>query len=172
MGLELAEQLDWNLPDVVIYPTGGGSGLLGMWKAFGELEHIGWIGGKRPRMYSVQSEECSPILRAFAAGAPTTEEHVWGPGRTSGLRVPKPLGDFLILDVLRKSGGGVVSVSDAEIVAGTLEFGRAEGIFASPEGAAGYIGLKKLIERGQVFTGEIVVLFNTGAGVKYIEWYE
>lgn len=169
MGYELAEQLGWTLPDVILYPTGGGTGLIGMWKAFDEMEAMGWIGSKRPRMVSVQSETCAPIVRAFHAGERFADEFENAATVASGLRVPKAIGDFLILDAIRASGGTAIAVSDAELVAAVAEIGAAEGIFTAPEGAACLPALRKLIADGQVEKGETVVLFNTGSGVKYLE---
>jgi threonine synthase len=169
MGYELAEQLGWTLPDVIIYPTGGGTGLIGMWKAFDEMEQMGWIDGRRPRMVSVQSETCAPIVRAFDSGERFADEFENAATVASGLRVPKAIGDFLILDAIRASGGTAVAVPDAELLAAVGEIGAAEGIFAAPEGAACLPALRRLIERGQVSNGETVVLFNTGSGIKYIE---
>ena len=169
MGYELAEQFDWELPDVIMYPTGGGTGLIGMWKAFDEMEHMGWIGSERPRMVSVQSETCAPIVRAFEAGERFADEFPNAATVASGLRVPKAIGDFLILDAIRASGGTAISVTDAELVAAVREIGAATGIFAAPEGAACLPALRKLIDNGEVNEGESVVIFNTGAGVKYLE---
>lgn len=169
MGYELAEQLGWKLPDVILYPTGGGTGLIGMWKAFDEMEAMGWIGPERPRMVSVQSETCAPIVRAFHAGERFAEEFENASTAASGLRVPKAIGDFLILDALRASGGTAVAVSDEDLLAAVAEIGSWEGIFAAPEGAACLPALRKLIADGRVRSGESVVLFNTGAGVKYLE---
>ena len=171
LGYELAEQLDWTLPDVVLYPTGGGTGLVGMWKAFDEMERMGWIGSKRPRMFTVQASGCQPIVRAFNAGEKSAAEHVGATTRASGLRVPKAIGDFIMLDILRKSGGGAVAVTDEEMIACTREVGSAEGLFVAPEGAATYAALKHLLAAGTVRREESVVLFNTGAGVKYLECY-
>ncbi len=169
MGYELAEQFDWNLPDVILYPTGGGTGLIGMWKAFDEMEQMGWIGSKRPRMVTVQSETCAPIVRAFDAGERFADEFENASTVASGLRVPKAIGDFLILDALRASGGTAISVTDAELVTAVGEIGAAEGIFAAPEGAACLPALRKLMADGGIVEGESVVIFNTGSGVKYIE---
>jgi threonine synthase len=169
LGYELAEQFDWELPDVCVYPTGGGTGLVGMWKAFDEMEALGWIGSKRPRMVSVQSEGCAPIIRAFEEGKRFADEFENAATVASGLRVPKAVGDFLILDALRASKGAAVAVSDEELLAAVGEIGAAEGLFVAPEGAACLPALRKLIERGEVKSDERVVLFNTGAGVKYLE---
>ena len=169
MGYEIAEQMDWTLPDVIMYPTGGGTGLIGMWKAFDEMEQMGWIGSKRPRMVSVQSETCAPIVRAFNNGERFAEEFENASTVASGLRVPKAIGDFLILDAIRASIGTAISVTDAELVAAVREIGAAEGIFAAPEGAACLPALRKLIANGWIKEGESVVIFNTGSGVKYLE---
>src|SRR6185503_11087022 len=169
LGYELAEQLNWELPDVIIYPTGGGTGLIGMWKAFDEMEQMGWIGSKRPRMVTVQAEGCAPIVRAFEEGKCFAELFEDAHTVASGLRVPKAIGDFLILDAIRESGGTAIAVTDEELIAATREIGAAEGIFCAPEGAACLPALKKLIESGEVDKRERVVLFNTGSGVKYME---
>jgi threonine synthase len=169
LGYELAEQLDWELPDVVIYPTGGGTGLIGMWKAFDEMEAMNWIGKKRPRMVTVQAAGCAPIVRAFHEGKRFADEFPNAQTTASGLRVPKAIGDFLILDALRASGGTALSVTDAELIAATREIGAAEGVFVAPEGAACLPALRQLMERGEVKRDERIVIFNTGAGVKYLE---
>ncbi|MGH9946290.1 MAG: threonine synthase [Pyrinomonadaceae bacterium] len=169
MGYELAEQLNWALPDVIIYPTGGGTGLIGMWKAFDEMEQMGWIGSKRPRMVSVQSTTCAPIVQAFEKGERFADEFENASTVASGLRVPKAIGDFLILDAIRASGGTAIAVTDAELTAAVAEIGAATGIFAAPEGAACLPALRKLIADGKVDSGETVVLFNTGSGIKYLE---
>src|SRR5690349_4460561 len=169
LGYEVAEQLNWELPDVIIYPTGGGTGLIGMWKAFDEMERMGWIGSRRPRMVTVQAEGCAPIVRAFEEGNRFADEFPNAATTASGLRVPKAIGDFLILDALRASGGTAVAVTDEELIDATREIGAAEGIFCAPEGAACLPALKKLIDAGAVKQGERVVLFNTGSGVKYME---
>jgi threonine synthase len=172
LGYELAEQTSWELPDVVVYPTGGGTGLVGMWKAFAEMEAMGWVGSRRPRMVSVQSEGCAPIVRAFENGERFAAEFENAATVASGLRVPKAVGDFLILDALRESKGTAVAVSDAELLAAVREIGSTEGLFVAPEGAACVPALRRLIERGEVGRDERVVLFNTGAGVKYLESFE
>ncbi len=169
LGYELAEQLDWTLPDVIIYPTGGGTGLIGMWKAFDEMEEIGWIGPARPRMVTVQSSGCAPIVRAFEEGKRFADEFPNAETVASGLRVPKAIGDFMILDAIRASGGTAVAVTDEELISAVGEIGAAEGLFCAPEGAACLPALKKLLKTGQVTNTERVVLFNTGAGVKYLE---
>ena len=169
MGYELAEQLEGKLPDVIVYPTGGGTGLIGMWKAFDEMEQMGWIDSKRPRMVSVQSATCAPIVLAFEKGERFADEFENAATVASGLRVPKAIGDFLILDAIRASGGTAVAVDDAELVAAVGEIGAAEGIFCAPEGAACLPALRRLIDEDLVQDGETVVLFNTGSGIKYLE---
>lgn len=169
LGYELAEQMNWELPDVIIYPTGGGTGLIGMWKAFAEMQEMGWIGSKRPRMVTVQAAGCAPIVRAFEQGNRFADEFPNAATTASGLRVPKAIGDFLILDALRQSGGAAVAVTDEELIAATREIGAAEGIFCAPEGAACLPALRMLIEDGFVNPADRVVLFNTGSGVKYME---
>jgi threonine synthase len=169
LGYELAEQFDWSLPDMIIYPTGGGTGLIGMWKAFDEMERMGWISAGRPRMVTVQAAGCAPIVTAFQEGKRFAEEFPNAATVASGLRVPRAIGDFLILDALRDSGGTAVAVTDAELLKATREIGAAEGIFCAPEGAACLPALRKLIEEGKMNSDDRVVLFNTGAGVKYPE---
>lgn len=169
LGYELGEQFDWQLPDVIIYPTGGGTGLIGMWKAFDEMEQLGWIGSERPRMVTVQASGCAPIVRAFEAGEQFAEEFPNAETVASGLRVPKAIADFLILDALHASKGTAVTVTDAEMIAATREIGAAEGVFCAPEGAACLPALRKLLAAGKVSKEERIVLFNTGAGVKYLE---
>jgi threonine synthase len=169
MGYELAEQFGWELPDVILYPTGGGTGLIGMWKAFDEMEKMGLIGGKRPRMVSIQAEGCAPIIRAFEAGAATGAKIENPHTIASGLRVPSAVGDFIMLDILRRSGGAAVAVSDEELLDAVKEIGEAEGLFAAPEGAATLPALRTLLERGQISRDERVVLFNTGSGLKYLD---
>jgi len=169
LGYELAEQLNWELPDVIIYPTGGGTGLIGMWKAFDEMQQMGWIGSKRPRMVTVQATGCAPIVRAFQEGKRFADEFPNAATTASGLRVPKAIGDFLILDALKESGGTAVAVTDDELIEATKEIGASEGIFCAPEGAACLPALRKLLSTADVKTTERVVLFNTGSGVKYME---
>ncbi len=171
MGYEVAEQFQWNLPDAIFYPTGGGVGLIGMWKAFDEMEKLGWISSKRPKMIAVQAAGCQPVVRAFEQGAErsTFWENAWTV--SSGLRVPKPLGDFLILRALRESAGTAVAVTDEESLDAGLELARDEGIFAAPEGAACVAALKKLLASGFLQSGERIVIYNTGAGLKYLEAY-
>jgi threonine synthase len=172
LGYELAEQLAWQLPDVILYPTGGGTGLIGMWKAFDEMEALGWIGKKRPCMFSVQATGCAPIVRAFKNGDMTAAEFPDAHTCASGLRVPKAIGDFLILNILRQSNGGAVAVEDDEMIRVTREVGSTEGLFVSPEGAACFAALKALCSAGKITSGEHVVIFNTGSGIKYLECYE
>jgi threonine synthase len=169
LGYELAEQFNWELPDVIIYPTGGGTGLIGMWKAFDEMEEMGWIGSKRPRMVTVQASGCAPIVQAFDEGKRFADEFPNAETVASGLRVPKAIGDFLILDAIRASKGTALAVTDEELIEATLEIGAAEGVFCAPEGAACLPALRKLLAAGEVATSERIVLFNTGAGVKYLE---
>jgi threonine synthase len=171
LGYELAEELDWKLPDVVFYPTGGGTGLIGMWKAFDEMETLGWIGKKRPRMFAVQAAGCAPIVRAFEAGEKTAAEFPNAHTIASGLRVPKAIGDFLILKILRQSGGGAVAVDDEEMIRVTRAVGANEGLFVCPEGAACFAALKLFRSAGKITSGERVVIFNTGSGIKYLEVY-
>ena len=172
LGYEIAEQSEWTLPDVIVYPTGGGTGLVGMWKAFDELQQLGWIGEKRPRMISVQAAGCAPIVRAFEAGTRFAEEFENAQTIASGLRVPKAIGDFLILDAIRESGGTAVAVTDEELMEGARELARTEGMFAAPEGGACVPALRKLLARGDVKPDESVVLFNTGSGIKYLDAFE
>jgi threonine synthase len=172
LGYELAEQLNWELPDVIIYPTGGGTGLIGMWKAFDEMQQMGWIGSKRPRMVTVQAAGCAPIVRAFADGKRFADEFPNAATTASGLRVPKAIGDFLILDAIRDSNGTAVAVTDEELIAATREIGSVEGVFCAPEGAACLPALRQLVHRGEVKENDRVVLFNTGAGVKYLESFD
>jgi threonine synthase len=172
LGYELAEQLGWSLPDAILYPTGGGTGLIGMWKAFIEMETLGWIKMKRPRMYSVQASGCAPIVRAFEAGAKYAAEFENAHTCASGLRVPKAIGDFLMLQILRESGGGAIAIADDEMIRVTREVGAVEGLFVAPEGAACFAALPALIQAGQIKHDESVVIFNTGSGIKYLECYE
>ncbi len=165
MGYELAEQLGWRLPDVIVYPTGGGTGIVGMWKAFDELEALGWIDSRRPRLICVQSAGCTPIVRAFEAGADHAEPWPNATTTAAGLRVPAVLADYLILGALRASGGAAVAVSDEAIDAARAELGQREGIFVSTEAAATVAGLRELLRRGQVDPDAEIVLFLTGAGL-------
>ena len=170
MGYELAEQFGWKLPDWIIYPTGGGTGLVGMWKAFAEMEAIGWIpSGHRPRMVSVQAAGCAPIVRAFEQGtekaAPWENAHT----RADGLRVPRAIGDFLILQAVRDSGGTAVAVTDEQMVLDMLEIGRHEGVSAAPEGGAALSAIRRLAADGRIKREDSVVLFNTGGALKYLD---
>jgi len=170
MGIELAEAGGWGdvwCPDVIIYPTGGGTGIVGMWKAFAELEELGWIGARRPRMVVVQSDGCAPIVRAFRNGADHAEPWTDAHTRASGIRVPAAIGDYLILRAVRDSGGTALTVSDDEIAEAQLTLARLTGIYAAPEGAATYAALPQLIASGFLADNERVVLFNTGTGLKY-----
>lgn len=167
MGYELAEQFGWNLPDVIVYPTGGGTGIVGMWKAFAEMESLGWIGPARPRLVSVQASGCAPIVAAFHAGARTAEPWQNAATVADGLRVPQAVGDFLILDALHASGGTAVAVSDDEILASLRWLGHTEGIFAAPEAAATLAALPHLLADGAIHRNDRVVLFLTGSGLKY-----
>ncbi len=168
MGYELAEDLAWKLPDAVIYPTGGGTGLIGMWKAFAEMERLGWIGPERPKMIVVQAAGCAPIVKAFAEGKAAAERWENAATYASGLRVPKPFADFLILAIVRESGGDAIAVSDDEMRTAEEEIGRAEGLFVCPEGAATWAAAKKLAVQGRLDPASQVVLFNTGTGFKYV----
>jgi threonine synthase len=167
MGLELAEQLDWRLPDVIFYPTGGGTGLIGMWKAFEELHAIGWIGEKRPRMVAVQSATCAPIVRAFDEGHDHAER--WNDGHTNvpGLCVPWTIGDFMILRVLRESGGFAISIDDADVEPARAEIAKRDGIHLCPEGAATLVAYERALAQGRIGKMDRVVLFNTASGLKY-----
>ncbi len=169
MGYEIAEQLGWALPDAILYPTGGGTGLVGMWKAFAEMEAMGFVGSKRPRMYAVQAAGCAPIVKAFQEGR--EDAPLWEGASTHahGLRVPKALGDFLILRAVRDSHGAAVAVSEAEIVAGVKDAAAAEGLFVAPESGACVAAARKLTASGQLSPGDSVVLFDTGTGYKYVE---
>jgi threonine synthase len=172
LGYELAEQLEWELPDVILYPTGGGTGLIGMWKAFDEMEELGWISSKRPRMVAVQAAGCRPIVTAFEKGERFAEEHRNASTKASGLRVPKAIGDFLILDAIRASNGVAISVTDDEMIDAARELGKTEGIFVAPEGAACIAALEQLRESDWLKADESVTVFNTGSGIKYLECYE
>jgi threonine synthase len=171
MGYELAEQLDWTLPDVIIYPTGGGTGLVGMWKAFAEMEQMGLIGSQRPRMVTVQASNCAPIVRAYKEGAEHAE--LWQGASTvaDGLRVPVAIGDFLILRAIRESGGTALAVTDEDMLRYTKVMGQYTGIFPAPEGAACLAAQMHLLEQGWIEPDETVVLFNTGTGLKYAHLY-
>jgi threonine synthase len=170
MGYELAEAFDWHLPDVIVYPTGGGTGLVGMWKAFAELESLGWLENvKRPRMVSVQADGCAPVVKAFQQGATFCD--FWTNAQTiaSGLRVPKSFADHLILKDIYDSEGTAIAVSDESILESQKQLASMEGIFAAPEGAATLAALKELIRQGWVHSEERIILFNTGSGLKYLD---
>jgi threonine synthase len=170
MGYELVEQLGWEYPEAVFYPTGGGVGLIGMWKAFAELEELGWVApGKRPRMVAVQSSGCAPVARAFEQGAAVSE--MWKDAATfaSGLRVPKPYGDAIMLEILKESGGVAMAIPDGEILASLKDWARGEGIFLSPEGAAATAAYDRMLASGELKKSDRVVIFNTGAGLKYTD---
>jgi len=171
MGYELAEQMNWQLPDAIFYPTGGGVGLIGMWKAFEEMEILGWIGAKRPKMIAVQVEGCQPVVRAFQQGSARSEFWEHATTVASGLRVPKPLGDFLILSAVRESGGTAIAVSDAELLDAGIQLASEEGLFIAPEGAACISALEKLLADGTLKRDEKIVIYNTGSGLKYLEAY-
>ena len=172
MGIEVVEQFEWSLPDVIIYPTGGGTGIIGMWKVFDELEELGWIGSERPKMVSVQASGCAPIPKAFEEEK--GESEFWQNAETlaTGLRVPHALGDFLVLNAARESGGSALAVTDDEIIDGVGQIAKEEGLFVCPEGAATFAALKYLIDDGKVDKDERVVLFNTGSGIKYTTLFE
>jgi threonine synthase len=171
MGYELAEQLGWELPDAILYPTGGGVGLIGMWKAFAEMEALGWTGGRRPKMIAVQAEGCRPVVQAFEKGEDRTQywQNAWT--AAAGLRVPKPLGDALILDAIRASGGTALAVTDREMLDWGARLASEQGIFAAPEGAACIAAVEKLLARGFLAQDETIVVYNTGSGLKYLEAY-
>jgi threonine synthase len=169
MGYELVEQLGWTYPDAVFYPTGGGVGLIGMWKAFEEMETLGWVSGKRPKMYALQAAGCEPIVKAFEEHKSTSEFFQNADTFAAGLRVPKPYGDYIILDILEKSGGKAIASDDATILASILDYARNEGIFLSPEGAAATSAYDQLLKTGELKPTDKVVLFNTGAGLKYTD---
>jgi threonine synthase len=171
MGYELAEQMNWSLPDAILYPAGGGVGMIGMWKAFAEMEALGWIGSKRPKMIAVQAEGCQPIVRAFEQG--TEASQFWEGATTvaAGLRVPKPLGDRLTLAAVRESGGTAIAVSDRDLMDAGIRLASNEGIFAAPEGAACVAAAERLVRDGFLKPEDQVVIYNTGSGLKYLEAY-
>jgi threonine synthase len=173
MGLEAAEQFNWQLPDAIFYPTGGGVGMIGMWKAFAELEQLGWIGAKRPKMIAVQAEGCAPIVRAWDRKAEVSE--FWEDASTlaSGLRVPKALGDYLVLQAVRESGGTALAVTDAEMMRACEDLASHEGLFVAPEGGACIAALRKLRLSGFLRANDRILIYNTGSGYKYLEaWSE
>ncbi len=169
LGYELAEQFGWSLPDVIVYPTGGGTGLVGMWKAFGELEQLGWITTQRPRMIIVQAEGCAPMVRAYRNGRDRADPWQGAHTIAAGLRVPEAIGDYLILQAVRESGGMAYTVTDDDILSNMHELAKEEGLFVCPEGAATYGALQALVRDGAVAPDERVVLINTGAGLKYVD---
>jgi threonine synthase len=169
MGYELVEQLGWQYPDAVFYPTGGGVGLIGMWKAFDEMEQLGWVSGRRPKMIAVQATGCAPVARAWKEGAAAATMFENAATFAAGLRVPKPYGDSIILDIVRQSGGTVVDLPDERILASLLDWSRQEGLFLCPEGACATAAYDHLIETGFLGREDRVVLFNTGSGLKYID---
>jgi threonine synthase len=169
MGYELAERFDWRLPDAILYPCGGGVGLIGMWKAFGEMEALGWVSSRRPKMIAVQAAGCQPIVRAFEEGKPASDFYPNAQTLASGLRVPKALGDFLALEAVRSSGGAAIAVSDEEILDGVAELAASEGIFAAPEGGACVAACRRLYESGFLEANDRVVIYNTGSGLKYLD---
>jgi threonine synthase len=171
MGYEVAEQLDWELPDAIFYPTGGGVGMIGMWKAFEEMEKLGWIGGRRPKMIVVQAEGCQPVVRAFEENQPFSRFYENAHTVAAGLRVPKPLGDFLVLEAVRQSGGTAIAVSDDALLEAGVQLAADEGIYAAPEGAACVAALEKLLASGFLKRTDRIVLYNTGSGLKYPEAY-
>lgn len=168
MGYEIAEQMNWRLPDVILYPTGGGTGLIGLWKAFDEMERLGWVDSRRPRMVCVQAEGCCPIVRAFEKGDRFAAEHENPTTKVWGLRVPKALGDFIMLDILRESNGTAIAVSDEDIHEAASEMAGKTGVFASPEGGATLAAANKLRDAKWIKEGESAVLFNTASGLKYL----
>ncbi|MGO9011063.1 MAG: threonine synthase [Bryobacteraceae bacterium] len=169
MGYEVAEQMDWEPPDAIFYPTGGGVGMIGMWKAFDEMEKLGWIGSRRPKMIAVQAEGCAPVVRAFQENETRSRFFEGAHTLAAGLRVPKPLGDFLVLEAVRSSGGTAIAVSDEEMLDAGEELASSEGIFAAPEGAACVAALRKLLADGFLKPADRIVLYNTGSGLKYPE---
>jgi threonine synthase len=171
MGFEVAEQMDWELPDAIFYPTGGGVGMIGMWKAFEEMDTLGWIGSRRPKMIAVQAAGCAPVVRAFEENQPRSELFENAHTLASGLRVPKPLGDFLILEAVRASHGTAIAVTDDEMLDAGVRLASEEGIYAAPEGAACVAALEKLLVNGFLKASDRIVIYNTGSGLKYPEAY-
>jgi threonine synthase len=172
MGLEIAMQLGWKMPDVIVYPTGGGTGIIGMYKGFQELLELGWVEGKQPKFIAVQPTGCQPIVKAFLDGSPTAEPWVDAATIADGLRVPSPFADYLILDAIRETGGTALAVEDWEMVDAMHEIAATEGVIACPEGASTLVGLKRLLSDGFIDAGETVVLLNTGSGYKYMHLVE
>jgi threonine synthase len=171
MGYEVAEQMDWELPEAIFYPTGGGVGLIGMWKAFEEMERLGWIGSKRPKMIAVQAAGCQPVVRAYEENEPRSRFYDNAHTVAAGLRVPKPLGDFLVLRGVRESGGTAIAVTDDEMLDAGVQLASDEGIYAAPEGAACVAAAQKLLANGFLKPADRIVLYNTGSGIKYPEAY-
>ena len=171
MGYEVAEQMNWELPDVIFYPTGGGVGMIGMWKAFEEMERLGWIGSRRPIMIAVQAAGCAPVVRAFEQNKPRSTFFENATTIAAGLRVPKPLGDFLVLEAVRSSRGTAVAVTDDELLDAGIQLASSEGIYAAPEGAACIAALAKLLNNGFLQRTDRIVIYNTGSGLKYPEAY-
>ena len=172
MAYEVVEQLGGRVPEAIIYPTGGGTGLIGMWKAFEEMEALGWIGKRRPRMFAVQAQGCAPIVRAFATGGEAAEEWPSPETLASGLRVPSAIGDFLMLRALRESRGVALAVSDHDMLTAVRELAETEGVITSPEGGATLAALKKLVSDGLLAGHETIILFLTASGFKYLEVLE
>jgi len=171
MGYEVAEQMGWELPDAIFYPTGGGVGMIGMWKAFEEMDRLGWIGSRRPKMIAVQAAGCQPVVRAFEENEARSKFYENAETVAAGLRVPKPLGDFLVLDAVRASGGTAIAVTDDEMLDAGVQLASDEGIYAAPEGAACVAGAQKLLASGFLKPSDRIVLYNTGSGLKYPEAY-
>jgi threonine synthase len=171
MGYEVAEQMDWELPDAIFYPTGGGVGMIGMWKAFDEMEKLGWIGSRRPKMIAVQADGCQPVVRAFLENEPRSRFYDGAHTVASGLRVPKPLGDFLVLNAVRESGGTAIAVSDEDMLEAGVQMASDEGIFAAPEGAACVDAAARLLRSRFLKSTDRIVIYNTGSGLKYPEAY-
>ncbi|MDP6800107.1 MAG: threonine synthase [SAR202 cluster bacterium] len=169
MGYEIAEQMGWTLPDAIIYPTGGGTGIVGMWKAFAEMKEMGWIGSERPKMFAVQSDGCAPIVRAFDNGDEFAEPWQNAATMAAGIRVPAAIGDYLILGAIRESGGGALTVTDDEILRYMRKVASLEGMFICPEGAATAAALSKLLSDGRLSSDDNILLLNTGSGLKYLE---
>jgi threonine synthase len=169
MGYEIAEQFDWELPDVILYPTGGGTGLLGMWKAFHEMSELGWIEGRFPKMIAVQAENCQPVVQTWKSLQPNCRDYTGSPSLANGLAVPNPFAEDMILQVLRESGGFPLAVKDEDMIAGVKEMARMEGLLVAPEGGALWTALLKLIETGLVRRDQKILILNTGSGYKYME---
>ncbi|HZY78595.1 MAG TPA: threonine synthase [Cyclobacteriaceae bacterium] len=168
MGYEIAEQLNWTLPDIILYPTGGGTGLIGMWKAFEEMIELGWIGTRLPRMIAVQAENCQPVVETWKGSQPDAASYKGKPTLANGLAVPNPFAEKMILRVLKESGGRPIGIAEGDIVEAQKEVGRREGLFIAPEGAALFVGLKKMIASNEIRTNEKILVLNTGSGYKYI----